>query len=74
VRGEIKDCRLCGAPVFWAKKGGGANVPLDPEPRPEGHLLVDEHGNVGPLVPCRRPDANGPRYVSHFNTCPEWRR
>ena len=71
----IKECRLCGAPVFWAKKGGhGSNVPVDPEPRPDGHLLVDAAGNVGPFEPCGRPDPAGPRYVSHFNTCPEWRR
>ena len=81
----MSKCRSCGAEVTWATTDAGKGIPLDPEPRQDGNLVIvgDDHFGT-PRVRLDRPDDNqgalfGPseRYVSHFVTCPdasEWRR
>lgn len=71
---EKKACRSCGASVFFARTAKGATAILDWESDEEkGNMRLDAQGvarYVGPI-------GEGPRYHSHFWTCPDaerWRR
>lgn len=80
----MSTCRSCGAAVQWGRiEPSGKAVPLDPEPQPDGNLIVvratyDARGNLAPVVRVVKGDP-GPdvqRFVSHFVTCPQaelWR-
>lgn len=57
----------------------GVTIPLDPDPRPDGNIVVSE----GVALIFSRPDSiserlrGEPRYVAHFTSCPqaaEWRK
>ncbi len=70
-------CRSCGARVVWVHFNGArgqlTNAPLDAAPHPDGTIAV-ENG----LAWVIRSDFpyEGPRYRSHFATCPQaawWR-
>ncbi len=53
---------------------GGKNVPLDPEERSDGNIVL-EGGKARYLK--QGEQYSGPRWVSHFATCPDrdkWRR
>lgn len=60
-------CRKCGAPVFFAKSEKGVSNIFDWDEDPEkGNMRLDARGvahYVGPI-------GEGPRYHSHFWTCP----
>lgn len=59
-------CKSCGAPVRWVSTARGAAIPLDPEPRDDGNIiLIGGIAHVASHVAC-----DGPWYVSHFTTCP----
>lgn len=72
-------CRSCGAAVVWAVTGTGKRLPLDAEPVDGGNVLL------APAAPGQTPLAtvvgkrgqpsifgdDGPRYTSHFATCPQ---
>jgi hypothetical protein len=79
-----KQCRSCGAPIYWAQTdnlnpvtGKRRAMPVDAEPHPEGSIqLVDRHGSVLAFV--IRPDARDGKKLRrpHFQTCPDaasWR-
>lgn len=66
-------CRSCGAEVLWAKTQQGRAIPLDREPVASGNV---EFTGVLDTVRVLAPDGDavlfgGPRYVSHFATCPQ---
>lgn len=75
----MDECRSCHAPIRWAVTQKGRRMPLDPEPTPDGNLVL------APAVEARRAptvvaltahndpplDPNTPRYTSHFATCPD---
>lgn len=64
----------CGAEIIWARLDNGRGIPLDPEPNPNGNIVVVPGGSGGEL-PVRYlrkgEEAEGERYVSHFSTCPD---
>jgi hypothetical protein len=77
-------CRSCQAPVIWAVSASGRPMPLDPDPRPDGTLILIEtdpptalrvgDGSKEAQTAARRQQ---PRYAAHFASCPDaakWRR
>jgi hypothetical protein len=68
---EKGNCRSCNAPVLWVRTTSGALMPLDAEPVENGNIaLIDgvAHTRRGDLFEEMLPD--GPRYQSHFASCP----
>jgi hypothetical protein len=68
------DCRQCDAEIAWAEMPSGKMNPLDPEPAANGNVIIEGNGlaHVGKM---REIEAHtGPRYTSHFATCPARRR
>ena len=69
---EQSACRLCGAPILWVRsQNTDALVPLDQEPVEKGRIaLVDGKAVVlrGDLFEEHLEE--GPRYQSHFASCP----
>ena len=59
-------CKGCGANIDWHKTADGKNVPVDPEPVPNGNL----HFEAGLVVYGKATDGRK-LYVSHFATCPK---
>lgn len=72
----VVHCRSCKAPIFWATTSGDRRIPIDANPVPDGTLIVD--GDVAYLLgSLGLEDYSGPRYQTHFATCPDakgWRR
>jgi len=66
-----EQCRSCGKEIIWVRTAAtGALMPLDPDPAPDGNVvLVDGKAHVmsGELFD---PVLEGSRYKSHFATCP----
>lgn len=71
-------CRSCKAPIVFATTPNGQLMPLNEKPAADGTLfLIAVHGKVM-AVHCDSKhetaqtarDAQAPRYVSHFATCP----
>lgn len=62
-------CQSCGATITWAKTENGRAMPLDAAPVDNGNMQVVDGVAiiVGDLL---SPGDDGPRYVSHFATCP----
>ena len=71
ISAEIADCVACGAPtalVPTAASDGKQRLPVDPEPDPEGALVV-RGGRLHAFRPgSDRSDVA--RYRSHFASCP----
>jgi hypothetical protein len=72
-------CRSCQARVLWATTEAGKAMPLDALPHPEGNILLDKSTGRCRVQSGRDAAAEGagPRYRSHFATCPQarnWRR
>lgn len=53
--------------INWYKTVAGRNIPIDPEPHPEGNVYIDVVSNVASVVPV---GSRAPLYRSHFATCP----
>jgi len=78
----VSTCRSCGAPVVWAVTPEGRRMPVDAEPVDGGNVLLspnptgsqDRYAPVATVVGKRVQASlfgdDGPRYVSHFATCP----
>lgn len=69
-------CRSCGADTFWCKTVAGNSMPVDAEPTPDGNLEVRRPPGSSPVA-LVNPAFDGPRYKSHFATCPKassWRK
>jgi hypothetical protein len=65
--------------IRWCVTLRGTAIPVDPEPRDDGNLVLIEtvfQSDRGPVTHtvARQPDAllerDVPRYASHFATCP----
>lgn len=72
-------CRSCQRPVVWAVSEAGKNIPIDPEPKPTGNLVLLTSMRDGRIYIQARAfdaeqDADLQRYVSHFVTCPDAKR
>lgn len=67
-------CRSCGAPVRWVITSRGKRMPLDAEPVDDGNVVLDMSDRNDPVAIVVPPEQilveDGPRYVSHFATCP----
>lgn len=85
----MSKCRSCGAPIRWAITTGGASMPLDLEPNPDGNVVMtgrSSRSRMGTLSPEVEVIAGAPlpgledsreRFMPHHATCPdadEWRR
>lgn len=72
-------CKSCGAAIRWVLSATtGRRMPLDAEPSDAGNVTVDQRmrGPTATVWPAGEPPPAdlGPRYVSHFATCPNARR
>lgn len=68
----ITTCRSCGAAVIWTHTPKGSLMPLDADPDPAGLIFVSDDCVA---YVASGPDLfGGPRYVSHFATCPDSER
>lgn len=68
---EQGKCRSCGKTIWWLTTTAGNTMPVDPEEVPDGNIvLVDgkAHTLRGDLFEEKH---EGPRYKSHFATCPQ---
>jgi hypothetical protein len=66
----IGKCRWCDADVRWVVMvPSGKKNPLDPDPAPNGNVILEAH-NTGLAKALRRGEPyEGPRYLSHWATC-----
>ena len=65
-------CKSCCAPIRWARTAAGKPIPLDLEPVPGGNIQLRD-GVARVLTPIEamiEPLEGGPRFLSHFATCP----
>lgn len=75
------ECRSCSAPIRWALTQKGRRIPLDPDPVPDGNLVlapaVEPRSTPTAIALTRHNDPplnpDTPRYRSHFATCPNAR-
>jgi len=65
----------CKAKVLWVTTTTGNEMPLDPDPTPDGTIIVVE-GRGRALGPARLAelDPGVARYRSHFVSCPGTKR
>lgn len=66
---EQSRCRSCGAPIWWAVTEKGGRMPLDPDPVPDGNVVINNYGVAVVITPGDWTH-DGQRYVAHFATCP----
>jgi hypothetical protein len=74
----VSTCRSCGARIRWAVTTAGKRIPVDEQPVDSGNVLLHEAPGgqdptatvVGKRVQPGLFGDDGPRYVSHFATCP----
>jgi hypothetical protein len=76
----VTACRSCGAEIVWAFTPDGRRMPVDAQPVDGGNVLltpaVEPRGAPTATVVGKRAQPtlfgdDGPRYVSHFVTCPD---
>lgn len=74
---EISTCRSCSAPIVWARTSSEKLMPVDPEPTPDGNLvLFRDYADEWRVQVVGGAD-DRPRHRPHFATCPDaegWRR
>ena len=67
-------CKSCGAAIWWVETVNGNMMPLDEKPVDDGNIVVSNgtgyvmHGDL-----FDEPTVAGPRFKSHFATCPNAR-
>ena len=71
----VAECRSCHEPIRWVKTRKKKNMPIDDQEDPEGRFVINgetEEGvpTVGYLGEDEAKVYSGPRYQSHFKTCP----
>lgn len=70
-------CKSCHASIVWCETEAGKRMPLDAEPSLSGNTIVLGLGpdartpRVRVLSAIELPASSGPRYTSHFATCPQ---
>ena len=69
-----QQCKSCGAAIRWYRTPAGKRMPVDAEPASDGNLVILA-GVVQPIqADLFRGIPSGPRYISHFATCPNARK
>lgn len=63
-------CASCNADIFFGRTKKGTAMPIDQLPVADGNLVVDDDGGVRILTNDEKGTYTGPRYHSHFATCP----
>ena len=75
---QTAQCRSCGAEIIWIHSASGNLMPLDAVPVEDGNMCIVDgkaHSISSDLFEPMLPQ--GPRYKSHFATCPQaqkWRK
>lgn len=67
-------CRSCRKPILWAETEKGRRIPIDPDPVSDGNVVLQRRDGFRPPLAIVRfviPTGDGPRFKSHFATCPE---
>lgn len=77
----MTECRSCGAEIVWASTERGKAIPINPAPDVDGNLAISGSGrhdaDFSARVIAGDEKYSGPRYKSHFATCPDsdkWRK
>lgn len=72
MRLAIATCRSCEAEIVWALTEHGRKIPLDAQPAENGTfaLSIPPDGGDPGAIHAPKVAAPGPRYLSHFATCP----
>lgn len=65
---DVATCRSCQARVRWVRTKN-SRMPLDYDPRPDGDIVIDSVGVARKVGRGEVPA--GPRYRSHFGSCPQ---
>lgn len=63
-------CKSCQAPIRFVVMTTGGTMPLDYDPMPEGNIVIGEDGRGEVLSGGIFDATEGPRYRSHFVSCP----
>lgn len=70
---NIEKCRMCGAEIIFCHNiKSGKVMPFDVKPDPKGGWRIAAGATAS-----YDPDAEDPKYTSHFSTCPHadvWRK
>jgi hypothetical protein len=73
----VSTCRSCQARITWLETVGGAKIPVDEDPTPDGNIIVvGTIAHVLGKLELAKLAEGTPRYTSHCATCPqagEWR-
>jgi len=68
-------CKSCGAEIVWALTDQDKKMPVDAAPADDGNITLNWLPSLNEyraiVVGARTPNAHGPRYKSHFATCPD---
>lgn len=78
--GNFSQCRTCGARIMWIKTKSGKNMPVDPQfvdyrkVASGKERIVTPGGDVVAGERCKAGEADGYGYISHFATCPGYRK
>lgn len=69
----LSKCRSCKQPILFALTRKGRRIPLDPDPVENGNIrLTEVEGRKLPLARVVDGTENpGPRYRTHFASCPD---
>lgn len=63
-------CKACARPIMWVSTATGQRLPLDPDPVPDGSVLLMPHGRCRIVPVEERAKTIAPLYKAHFATCP----
>lgn len=63
-------CKSCGQPIRWHATGSGQRMPLDPDPVPDGSILILPNGIIRVVPVEERAAMVAPLFKTHFQTCP----
>jgi hypothetical protein len=76
--GAFTTCNSCSAvilwyPTSWPVGPDTRKIPLDSEPRPDGNVVLEARGqgSIARVLRDGETPPSGPRYVTHFVTCPD---
>lgn len=69
---EKGNCRSCKAPILWCRTTLGNLMPVDAEPVADGNIVLkDGTAHTLSKADLFEPMVDGPRYRSHYATCPD---
>ena len=68
---KVAQCSSCHAEIIWALTERGKRMPVDANPVPAGgNVTLQDNGSGSPIAVYAKGPVPGPRYLSHFVTCP----